>query len=249
MRLVWLCLFALSLFANDFQVKVGVSIAPYAYIVEKIGGSFVEIKIIVPPNKNPYTYTPNSAQVKEIKDFKIYIASGALFERRWLERFVNINPALRVLNFAETPCHSAFCYSWLSVDAIKEQAEKIAHLLRIIDLKNAQNYKRNLEQFKQELDELKGQIQSVFADPLSGRMVIGDQRIWGDYVKEFGLDSYDLSTEQKFPRQYNIYCIPFEDLKAKNYANPKIIVDIFAKDWRGMMMELTQNIARNHNAK
>ena len=96
MTLAWLliCIWPAAALA---KVPVFVSILPQQYFVEQIGGSFVDVQVMVLPGASPTTYEPKSRQMAAIAKTKLYFSIGVPFEAVWLERIVASNRNLRVV--------------------------------------------------------------------------------------------------------------------------------------------------------
>jgi zinc transport system substrate-binding protein len=71
------------------------SIPPQKYFVEKIGGSFVQVSVMVPPGANPHIYEPRPSQMTALSKSRIYFAVGVTFETVWLPKFAKLNPQMR----------------------------------------------------------------------------------------------------------------------------------------------------------
>lgn len=201
--------------AEDFRVKIGVSIPVQEYFVKKIGGEFVDVTVLVPQARNPKFFEPTVAQVKMIKNLSVYIASGIPFEKKWLKRFENANPSLRVLNLANGACREAICYQWLSIQTVKKQAEEIAYVLRSVDIKNAKIYKENLTLFIKELQVIEDKIKQKLTLSTAPRMFAGMQNTWKNFANDFGLQYLDIRSSDglkvfKQERLEKVLITPFD---------------------------------------
>ena len=82
----------------DEKIPVFVSIPPQKYFVEAIGGSRVDVDIMVTPGQAPETFEPGPAQMKRLAAAKVYFATGAPFETNWLHKFSDINPDMTIVH-------------------------------------------------------------------------------------------------------------------------------------------------------
>ncbi|RPJ19644.1 MAG: hypothetical protein EHM26_07190 [Desulfobacteraceae bacterium] len=80
------------------KIPVFVSIPPQKYFVEKIGGNFVQVSVMVPPGANPHIYEPRPNQMTALSKSRIYFAIGVTFETVWLPKFAKLNPQMRVVH-------------------------------------------------------------------------------------------------------------------------------------------------------
>lgn len=246
------CLLVLSfcfLFGvEEFKVKIGVGIPAQEYFVKKIGGDFVDVVVLVPQARNPKFFEPTATQVKMIKNLSVYIASGIPFEKKWLKRFENANPSLRILNLGANACKEMICYQWLSIQSAKKQAKKIAYVLRSVDIKNAKIYKENLEIFLKELQELENKIKQRLALPATPKVFAGFQATWKDFAKDYNLQYLDVRNAEdlKIFRQKKLSKVlitPFDVKKQVRavIANSKVeIVEInpYALQWQENMLKI-----------
>jgi zinc transport system substrate-binding protein len=79
-------------------IPVFVSIPPQKYFVEKIGGSIVQVSVMVPPGANPHVYEPRPSQMTALSKSRLYFAIGVTFETVWLPKFAKLNPQMRVVH-------------------------------------------------------------------------------------------------------------------------------------------------------
>lgn len=76
---------------------VTVSIVPLKSFVEKIAGDRVTVNIMVLPGHSPATYEPKPSQMRGLSDSLLYFSVGVPFEKAWLSRFADQNPAMRIV--------------------------------------------------------------------------------------------------------------------------------------------------------
>ena len=72
--------------ASD-QLDVTVSILPEKYFVERVGGDYVNVNVMVGPGDSPHTYEPKPRQLARLAKAALYFGVGMDFERAWLPRF------------------------------------------------------------------------------------------------------------------------------------------------------------------
>ena len=77
--------------------KVFVSILPQKYLVERIGGDLVDVRVLVMPGANPHMYEPTPGQMQALSTARAYFAVGVNLEDVWLPRFAQTNPTLRII--------------------------------------------------------------------------------------------------------------------------------------------------------
>src|SRR5699024_4689398 len=84
--------------AVDHPLSVFVSILPQKYFVERIGGSQVQVSVMIGQGRNEETYEPTPQQMVKLAQAKLYFRIGLPLENVWLESMKGINPNLRVVD-------------------------------------------------------------------------------------------------------------------------------------------------------
>lgn len=82
--------------AQSFEVFV--SIAPQKYFVERIGGSLVNVSVMVPSGASPHVYEPKPEQMRILAQAKVYFALGVEFEKNLLPKVGALHPELRIVH-------------------------------------------------------------------------------------------------------------------------------------------------------
>jgi zinc transport system substrate-binding protein len=82
-------------------VRVFVGVPPLQTLVERVGGSSVEVLSLVQPGQSPHTYEPTPRQVAALGSADLYLGIGMPFESAQLPRIRAANPRLRVIDVRE----------------------------------------------------------------------------------------------------------------------------------------------------
>lgn len=96
--LVFVMLAAAAPARADQPLKVFVSILPQKYFVEQIGGSRVEVEVMIPPGKSHSTYAPLPRQLASLSRADVYFAIGVSIERTLLDKVRRQNPDLLIVD-------------------------------------------------------------------------------------------------------------------------------------------------------
>lgn len=80
------------------RLKAFVSITPQQYFVQRIGGSLVDVSVLVPTGADPHTYEPKPRQMAELARAAVYFAVGIDFEKAWLKRIASSSPGMRMVH-------------------------------------------------------------------------------------------------------------------------------------------------------
>ena len=80
------------------RLKVFVSILPQATFVERVGGTHVEVGVLVGPGQNPHAFEPSPKQMARLADARLLFTIGWPFEKLLAEKALSVNPALRLVD-------------------------------------------------------------------------------------------------------------------------------------------------------
>ncbi|RDU53439.1 hypothetical protein CQA49_06015 [Helicobacter sp. MIT 00-7814] len=197
---VFYCFFVLCLVSNALaapkQLRVMVSIAPQSYLVEKIAKERAKVSILVPQNLAPESYEPRPEQMKEIKDMRLFVGIGMPYEKKWQNRFKQVNPRMRVINSTSSIPQNMFIendnHTWLSPKLLKLQAKEIFYAIASIDLHNKKIYEENYEALLKELDSLDSEIKAIFAKEDSKKIFVVAHSCLKYFARDYGLQELAL---------------------------------------------------------
>lgn len=209
-----------SLPARAGALSVFVSIPPQQFFVEKIGGAYVHVAVMVPPGASPATYEPRPGQMVALSRAKIYFAIGVPFERTWLPRFQAANAHLRVVHTDDGIRKIAMArtfhpnqptsgvpsqggikdpHIWLSPPLVKIQARHIYRALAGMDPRHALQYEKNFQSFIVALDKMDRDIRAILAS-VKGREFMVFHPAWGYFARTYGLRQLPVEIEGKAPK-------------------------------------------------
>jgi zinc transport system substrate-binding protein len=210
-------------------IPVFVSIPPQKYFVEKIGGSFVQVSVMVPPGANPHIYEPRPTQMTALSKSKIYFAIGVTFETVWLPKFAKLNPKMQIVHTdrgidkMEMVAHhheeedvagdkdSAKSASleestgtldphvWVAPPEVRIIARNIQEALAEIDPANSGIYQSNLETFLKEIDKLDKDLTEIFKGKKGLKFMVYHPA-WGYFARAYGVEQVPVEIEGKEPK-------------------------------------------------
>ena len=221
-------------------LQIAVSIQPQAYFVQKIGGDFVSVTVLVPPGANPATYEPKPTQMVSVSASKVYFAIGVPFEQAWLPKFSSVNPSLTIIytdaGIEKIPMHSVHHHGvsghrmkdrggamldphiWLSPPLVKIQAEHILNGLKQSDPIHAKRYETNFFQFSEEIDRLDADLRRLFSDLGQVRFLVFHPS-WGYFAETYGLEQIPIEFEGKAPKPAVLQAL----IKAARSSDIKVV--------------------------
>lgn len=211
------------------RIPVFVSIPPQKYFVEKIGGSLVQVSVMVPAGANPHIYEPRPTQMTALSKSKLYFAIGVTFETVWLPKFADLNPKMRIVRCdrgidkmamvvhhheeeegvgdqdKEKQAHKEEApgtldpHVWVAPPEVRIIARNIQEALAEIDPSNSRIYESNLETFLEEIDKLDQDLTEVFKDKKGLKFMVYHPA-WGYFARAYGLEQVPVEMEGKEPK-------------------------------------------------
>lgn len=218
------CIFSAPAFAGG-PVPVAVSIIPQKYFVEKIGGSMVEVEVMVPPGATPEQYEPKPKQMSALGGAVIYFALGVPFETAWLSKMAEANPKMRIIHTekdiekrrieghshggpakasGESHAHEETevddPHVWLSPPLVMLQARAIFEALTEADPQNRPSFETNYKNFISELVDLDASFLRLFQSAGGDRTFMVFHPAWGYFADAYGLKQAPVEVEGREPR-------------------------------------------------
>jgi zinc transport system substrate-binding protein len=204
--------------AAPTALTVATSIAPHAWLIERIGGDAVVVHTVLRPGESPTTHQPSDAQVSRVLDARVFFRCGVPFEAgawfRALEGQLEIvdlrqGVATRTMethfhfgDAAETDerhAHDAVDpHIWLSPRRLVVQARTVAATLQRLDPGHARGYAARLTALIAELESLDASIAATFA-PYQRRVFVVFHPSWGYFADDYGLRQVAIEIEGKDP--------------------------------------------------
>jgi zinc transport system substrate-binding protein len=210
------------------RIRAFVSIAPQAFLVERIGGSRVNVSCMVGPGQSPATYEPRPRQMAELGLATLYFRIGVPFENVWMDRISKTYPKMRVVDTRRgiallpmksnehhyeepdnkgkkrpaRPTHKGKTVNdphiWLSLRLAKLQAKSIAGALIEHDPRHKDFFLSNLKALHRDLDDLDTRISKALSH-LKIRKLMVFHPAWGYFSHDYGLDQIPIEIEGKEP--------------------------------------------------
>ena len=191
------------------KIKVSVSIMPQKFFVEQIGGSRVDVTVLVPPGTSPENFDPSPRQIVQLGNSDIYFPIGIPFENIFLDKLKNGRKKVTIADcgrdvprlrnpedeheHGETDPHI-----WTDPLRVKIIARNMADALIEKDSANAAVYTENLRIFSDELDRLEREIRQELA-PYKGRIFYVYHSAYTYFAERFSLVQKSIETGEKEP--------------------------------------------------
>ena len=179
---------------------MAVSVAPQAYFVERVGGKYVDVQVMVPPGANHETYEPTSRQLVGLSRARIYFPIGTdafPFETRIAAFIGKDNRGTDLVNMSEGAARQGQDpHLWLSPAVVRIAANNIFRGLSRHDPQHQDYYRANLAAFLAEIDALDQEIKKLLAGTKKSAFMVYHPA-WGYFAAEYGLQQLAIEEEGK----------------------------------------------------
>lgn len=200
----WMTLCLSPYFASAAPLTVAVSIAPQRFLVEGIGGDAVKVFTVVPPGSEPHSYEPSPKEMRFFSEADVYFTVGICMERVWVDKFMGVNPGLRVIPMDKgvdrifLPHGGYDPHVWLSTKNMRIMAANTLNSLVKLDPSHKDQflagYKRVIERIDRVEKILKGELARC-----RGRAFVAEHPAWGYFAREFGMVQLAVEKEGRRP--------------------------------------------------
>jgi len=191
---------------------ITVSIAPFKYFVTEIAGNDFSVNVMVQPGSNPHIYEPYPDQISRLQRSKAYISNGYLgFEKAWLGRFYEINPAMIRLSLGEKivpivsehqhdddHAEGADPHYWVSPRCAMIMAESVTELLCTLNPGEREKYETNLRLLIEKISGVDSLASSSFS-AAEGRSFMIYHPNLAYLARDYGLFEVAVEFEGKEP--------------------------------------------------
>ncbi len=204
------------------KVNVVASTVPLGHFSKMVGGDRVSVTVLIPPGTSPHTFEPSPSQLVDVEDADLYIKNGAGLEL-WMERIIQANQKMLVVDASagvdlieaigsEDHDHGASSggsevhgkiltadpHIWLSPQNAMIIVENIYHGLVEVDPENADIYRKNRDDYLDELAELDRDLNSTFAGTNRKEFIVLHPS-WGYFARDYGLVQVAILESEKEP--------------------------------------------------
>jgi len=195
------------------KMKVFVSILPQAYFVERVGGSDVEVEVVVQPGQSPATFEPTPKQMAALSRADVYFYIGLPFEEQLLKKLTAAHEHLKVIDTRKgielRPMDERHDdgqghggrpdpHIWLDPQLAKIQAENIAEGLIALKPEREIVFEKNLRAFQDDLNQIDSTIAAILA-PLKGSKFYVFHPSYGYFGDAYGLHQVAVEIGGKEP--------------------------------------------------
>ncbi len=194
------------------KISVMVTIPPEKFFVEQIGKELVDVSCLVPMEADPHTYEPKPGDLIKLKNMDIYLGVGTLsLERKWMPRFKEMFPELRVASLFEgistlygsknnlLAPEGFDPHIWLSPPMVILESRVIYNELSHVLTKEQKNIlSRNYEAWIKRLTNLDRKLMDKFRK-FPKRVFLTYHPAWTYFARSYGLIQISIEKEGKKP--------------------------------------------------
>ncbi len=194
--------------SSSVTIKTFVSIIPQAYFVERVGGRYVDVEVLVGPGQSPATFEPTSRQMARMSKSAVYFSIGVPFEKVFIPK---IKDAFKGLHIVNTSAGVNLRYLslagglqvpdphiWLDPKRVKILARAICSELSRIDPIHSNEFEQNLNYFEHDLEILDQNIAGILK-PFMGGKIFVFHPAFGYFAHSYGLEQVAVEVEGKEP--------------------------------------------------
>lgn len=210
---LFLCLLFFSCSLQGEEVPtILVSVAPYKFFAEKIAGSTVTVKMMVPAGASAHTYEPTPKEMMTASRAAVWFFIGEAFEEKAIKALKSHSPSMQVVDLRQgvdlitsyqgcPHCrgrNSEDLHFWLSPKQAAIQVKTIASTLMTLFPQHQTVYQENLNSLIEELHQLDQEI-SVLLTPLKNRTIMVSHPAYAYFCRDYNLKQLSIEFEGKDP--------------------------------------------------
>lgn len=179
--------------STESPLPVFVSVPPQRYLVERIGGDHVDVRVMLPAGQSPETFDPTMRQLQALAGSRIYFLAGVPFEDSWAGKIRRSYPELKLVACREEmPDRTGpDPHIWTSPARASELAACIFRVLAGQDPDRKRVYADNLEALQRDLNALDNRARREFADRRTDYFIT-IHASWGHFARDYGLKEISM---------------------------------------------------------
>jgi len=200
------CFLSVRVVADSEKIPVFVSIPPQKQFVEKIGGNFVHVEVLLPPGESPETFSPSPKMLVSLSRARLYFQIGVPFEKNLLGAIQSLNHDIKIVMCCDhiINLHQHLpdedehydLHIWSSPVNIMKVAHDIKEALSLIDPAHAEDYTSNYLSYMTELTSLDTEIKQRLLDRRTNYFIVS-HAAWGNFANQYGLQQIAMEKNNK----------------------------------------------------
>jgi zinc transport system substrate-binding protein len=211
-----LLLFSCERERSSHRPRVVAGIMPQKYLLERLGGEYLDISVLVQPGESPHTFIITPRQADSLISAGAFFVSGLEFEDILLTKLRSQLQGVLIVNTARDIPLRTFRrpggeqavnvgthdhgitdpHTWLNPLFFITQARAMRDALCELDPQHASAYKQNFKILADELRDLDKRIR-VLLEPVRGRVLLVFHPAFGYFADAYGLVQEAVEAEGK----------------------------------------------------
>jgi zinc transport system substrate-binding protein len=189
------------------RLPVIVSVAPYADLVQRLGGDLVTVQVLVAPGQSSHTYDPTPRELGALAGGRVWLRAGLPLEDSLAGRLAKLAPQLRAADLTAglelLPAadeHAGHDHAeendthiWLSARLAAHQAATAADAMCAADPAHAADYRANLAALQDSLAAIDRELTTLLA-PVRGRAFYVFHPSFAYFARDYGLRQVAIET-------------------------------------------------------
>lgn len=205
------------------KVQVFVTVAPQAFLAEKIGGNAVEVHTLVGTGQDPHTFEPTPRQATALAGAKLFFTVNVPFEKQLLTKIAAGNPRLQIVDSTrgisrlpitefhheaadhdEHPLNGADPHIWLAPANLGIMADNMTAALCTALPEQKETFKKNLLTLHKEIKTVDNRLLTALT-PHRGKTFYVFHPAFGYFAHAYGLKqkAVEINGKSPSPKQLN----------------------------------------------
>jgi zinc transport system substrate-binding protein len=194
------------------EKMITVSIPPFKYFINAIGGGDFSVNVMVPAGSNPHIYEPVPEQISSLRKSVAYVSDGYLgFEMTWLDRFYETNSRMKKLSLSQNidlikpvehsdseHVEGADPHFWVSPKCALVIAASVKSLLIELNPGESEKYELNYQNLVKTISALDERATLLFSGHKARSFMIFHPTL-GYLARDYGLREIAVENEGKEP--------------------------------------------------
>jgi zinc transport system substrate-binding protein len=187
---------------DDTRPAVAVSVPAQAWIVERLAGDRVRVRIMVPPGAEAHAYEPTLDDLGALSDASLYVKVGHpkfTFEQAWLDKMLRDLPNLRVIDSSQGAAGDADDpHVWLAPSQVRTMARNVATALGELLPAQRTAVQDNLHALETEIDTVDAELRRTLGAGRGKRFFVFHPA-WSYFAREYGLVQVAIERDGREP--------------------------------------------------
>lgn len=187
--------------SNQGNIKVVVTILPYAGLVKSIAGDNADITVMIPPQSACETYEPTPVDIAKAAKSSIYFSVGAnyAFERNLLKGISENYPGIKMIDCSGgVEIKENNPHIWLYPAGIKKIMENISNALVSYRPDMKDFFEQNKNKFLNKLDSVDAAVKLNFAGKAKKKFLVFHPS-WYYFAENYNIEQIAVEKEGKEP--------------------------------------------------